>query len=457
MSFCLRTHAFLFESPQPMSDTVDNSKAATPSVYNRVFWLAYMANLTMVGANALTFRFAELVSFLGGTEQTTGVIVQVGMLGALFSRLFLGQLLDRFGTRPIWLLGSLLFGASAIGFFFCDSTHWPIYLSRMAFAVGVAAISTAAIVHIQNQVPSHRRTEVIGNFGSSGFIGMILGSQAGDLVFWLVPEGAIRYQILFGAAFVLVIFYVWLVLAITRGTKHVPLQESPGPMRLIFRYWPGHIVVVAIMMGVGLASTTVFLTRMTTGRELGGIGTFFLGYCVSAFIFRVAAAGWANIIGRYKLVVMGLLGHASGHLILAFASQTWHLIPAAMLAGFGHALLFPCVVSLGSGRFPKEYRGTGTSIVLAFIEVGVACSAPLLGWMIDYGIERRSADPYMPMFLGSAVIFVVVACYYGWMTRKETDDEQIRGNLQVQAEVPACETRPARRAQRETPVTQSNG
>ncbi|NQY86066.1 MAG: hypothetical protein HRT34_15070, partial [Alcanivorax sp.] len=47
------------------------------NVYNRVFWFAYAANIVMVGANALTFRFAELIAFLGGTELTTGEIIQV--------------------------------------------------------------------------------------------------------------------------------------------------------------------------------------------------------------------------------------------------------------------------------------------------------------------------------------------------------------------------------------------
>jgi MFS family permease len=436
---------------QTMSEPDSKNEAPAPSVYNRIFWLAYLANLTMVGANALTFRFAELVSFLGGNEKTTGVIVQVGMLGALFSRLFLGQLLDRYGTRKIWLTGAALFAASAIGFMASDSTGWPIYLSRMSFAIGVAAISTAAIVHIQNHAPRHRRTEIIGNFGSSGFIGMVLGSQAGDLVFWLYPESPLRYQFLFGVAFALSGIYAWIVLTITKKYEHTKPSDNPGPMKLIFRYWPGRIVVVAIMMGMGLASTTVFLTRMTTGRELGGIGTFFLGYCISAFIFRVAAAGWAKILGRYRLVVMGLSGHAAGHFILAYASETWHLIPAAMLAGFGHALLFPCVVSIGSGRFPREYRGTGTSIVLAFIEVGVAVFAPLLGWIIDSGIDRGVADPYKPMFLTSGIVFGSVAIYYGWSTRKDTDDEQETTSV-VQPDASNAETKPLRRAQLDVPA-----
>ncbi len=37
------------------------------AVYNRAFWWAYVANLLLVTANAITFRFAEYVSFLGGS------------------------------------------------------------------------------------------------------------------------------------------------------------------------------------------------------------------------------------------------------------------------------------------------------------------------------------------------------------------------------------------------------
>ena len=43
----------------------------------------------------------------------------------------------------------------------------------------LAGMFTCSIVHIQNQVPAERRTEVIGNLGSSGFLGMIVGSLLG--------------------------------------------------------------------------------------------------------------------------------------------------------------------------------------------------------------------------------------------------------------------------------------
>jgi MFS family permease len=386
----------------------------------------------MVAGNALTFRFAELVTYLNGSEETTGQIVRVGILGALASRLVLGQLLDRYGTRRVWVISTLIFGAGCFGFLFCRDIGLLIYLCRIGFAIGVAGMSTAAILHIQNQVPRERRTEVIGNFGSSGFVGLVSGTQAGDLIFRVVDNPDHRFQILFGLACALSILYLGIVLLMLRGVIHDRPEKTPPVHRLVFRYWPGAIVLVAIFMGVGLTVTTVFLTRLTTERSLGGIGTFFLGYCGCAFLFRVAASGWARIIGRHWLVILGLLGHGAGHVILAFATKQWHLIPAALACGFGHALLFPSVVSLGAGPFPREYRGTGTAIILGFTEVGIAASAPFLGWIIDQGVRNQVPDPFAPMLFFTAGTAGSIAIIYGWLHHNTEDEETLmRGDGDV--------------------------
>ncbi len=81
--------------------SVDEAQQQTPSVYNRVFWLAYAANLTLVSANALTFRFAELVAYLGGSEKVAGAIISTGVMGALAARFLLGQAIDHYGTRRL--------------------------------------------------------------------------------------------------------------------------------------------------------------------------------------------------------------------------------------------------------------------------------------------------------------------------------------------------------------------
>ncbi|MBM80596.1 MAG: MFS transporter [Planctomycetaceae bacterium] len=402
----------------------EDDQPQQPSIYNRVFWLTYAANASLVVANALTFRFAELVAFLGGTEQIAGTIVSVGIIGALTARVFLGQSLDCFGTRKVWVVCSLLFVGSCVAFMASGSLNW-LYVARIAFAASVAGMFTSSTVHIQNQVPAERRTEMIGNLGSSGFIGMIIGTHLGDLIFAQFSEGRAQFYALFGAAALLGGVYLVLIALATQGHQHRRPRVTPPLHKLAFRYWPGMIVLVAIMMGISMTVTTVFLTRFATAQNLTGIGPFFTGYCVSAFCFRVAAHNWSKTMGRHRMILLGLAGHCAGQCLLPFVTADWHFVLPSLLSGFGHALLFPAVVSMGSESFPRRYRGTGTSFVLGFIELGILISAPILGGIIDFCQARDFANPFTAMFWTSAATAVVISIVYSLTDGRTPDPAKV--------------------------------
>ena len=374
-------------------------------IYNRLFWLCYLANVVLVTANALTFRFADLITFLGGTEELVGDIVSCGVLVALIARFFLGQGIDRYGVRRLWAISAIIFVIGAGGLAFSKSLGWEIFAFRTFFATGIAGMFTCSVVHIQQRVPHHRRTEVIGSLGSSGFVGMILGTQVSDFMLKWLPPGNEQFYALFGIPAILGVFYFAIVLTVTRNDIHRRPRFTPAAHQLLFRYWPGQVVIIAIMMGLSFTVVSVFLTRFVTQRGLGGIGTFFAGYAISAFLIRILTRRWGETVGRNKMITFGLMGHAIGHLILPSITREWQLIGPAILCGLGHALLFPAVVSLGTESFPKHYRGTGTTIVLGFFDAGAIIFAPILGSIIDnWGI--------VPMFYTSAAVMTLTATVY---------------------------------------------
>lgn len=219
-----------------MTDQTDNQK-----VYDRTFWLSYVANLLLVTANAMTFRFAEFVEAFGGTEKVAGFIVGCGTAGALFGRLFLGQAIDRFGVRRLWLTVVSLFVLGAGLVAVSDAIGFTLYAGRVAFAIGLAGMFTCSIFHAQNRAPVARRTEVIGNLGSSGFLGMVLGSQLCDLVGRRFA-GPIEPGVAFGSVAGIGCVYFALVLLITRRDEHSRPSATPAAYRLIFRFWPGPVV-----------------------------------------------------------------------------------------------------------------------------------------------------------------------------------------------------------------------
>ena len=289
--------------------------ATDDPIYGRGFWLAYAANLMLVCANSLTFRFAEFISSLDGTEELSGEIFRAGLIAAIVFRLGLGRAIDHYGPRLIWLASSLAYIAGGLMFLFPDRLSPVIWLARIVYQTGLAGMFSCSIVHIQNQVPANRRTEIIGSLGSSGFVGTILGTQLGDLIFKFLPEGQSRFAAMFGGAAALGLAHAVVVFWLTRGESHTQPAAAPGPFRLMRRYWPGPIVVVAAAQGTSMAVTMYFLTRYATVMNLQGIAPFFLVYSLTAFACRWIFRDWGASFGRHGMVLWGLASLTVGQLL----------------------------------------------------------------------------------------------------------------------------------------------
>ncbi len=143
-------------------------------------------------------------------------------------------------------------------------------------------------------------------------------------------------------------------------------------------------MLVAFVMGLMLAVTTVFLTRFATAAT---------SRRHRSVLRRLRRFGVHVPHRRAKLEPVdrpsqddpaGPGGPCGGDAAAAIRDDGLACSPfLRSLGGFGHALLFPAVVSLGSEAFPREYRGTGTTIVMGFFDVGTFVSAPILGAIID--------------------------------------------------------------------------
>ena len=185
-------------------------------------------------------------------------MISVGVLSAVVVRFRLGHDIDACGTRRLWLTSTLLFAAACGLLILTHSISWVLYVARIAFSIGIAGMFTCSMVNIQNEVPAGRRTEAIGSLGTSGFLGMILGSILGDIAFAALPDGGGRFTLLFSVALVLGCIYLALVFVITHNHNQPrPGRINPPVYRLIRRYWPGSVMLVALVMGGGLVVTTV--------------------------------------------------------------------------------------------------------------------------------------------------------------------------------------------------------
>jgi MFS family permease len=389
------------------------------TIYTRAFWLVFAANFFLCSANTLTFRFAEFVTFLGGNEEATGRIVAAGLIASLVWRAFLGQAIDRFGVRNVWLVSTLIYLTGVGLLVVTKSINWQIYVARATFIIGLASMFSCALSYVQSLAPANRRTEIIATFGAAGFLGMIAGAQLGDLLFRLYPNSQTLFQVLFTLTMLLGGMHGFLAIFLTGGPKHARPSITPAAHQLFKRYFPRQILVVAAVMGLVVAVTTVFLTRFATERGIGGLRTYFTAYAVMAFITRMASRNWSRQAGRHRLITYGMISQIIAMLALIPVTRDWQFIPAAVMVGFGQALLFPCVVSLSTEEFPEQYRGTATTITLSMIDLGSIVAAPILGFLID-----RSG--FELMLIVTSIVVAVCCLVYGvssWSIRDVEGDE----------------------------------
>ncbi len=382
------------------------------TAYGAPFWNAYVANLLVMVACSLLFRYADFVQFLGGTEFHLGWIVGIGMVGSLAMRFAQGRGIDRYGARRIWLASAALLCASSLAHLLIERADTvAVYLVRIVFATSVAGVFGASITSISLRAPQNRLGEVLGMLGTSGFLGMMTGTLVGDLMF---GEGPVAYRhiaaMFLTAAGLAAVSMVFIMLA-TRGEVRHTSKHRPPLLWTFKRYHPGAILLVAAVGGMGLTIPQTFLRPFAAELGISGIAIFFWVYAPAAFAIRLLLRRWPDRLGVRPSLIMGLSFMAAGFLAFLLVSNQWQLLVPAILVAVAHAMIFPAIMAGGTSSFPARYRGIGTALVLAMFDLGSLCGAPAAGVLLR--VARLAEWPRYPtMFTALAVVVAMVVLWY---------------------------------------------
>jgi len=355
------------------------------------------------------FRYADFVAYLGGSEIHLGLIVGVGMIGALAMRVFQGVGIDRYGPRRVWLLSLAMCAVSMLAHL--GITHVEgigVYLVRILFTTSMAGAFGASLTYISLRAPQTRMAEMIGILGTSGFVGLALGPVLGDLLF--AGESAGRTQIvrLFSLAAAMSVASFVLVAASTREPIRAVLRRRPPLVGILRRYHPGAILLVGIGMGLAIGLPHTFLRAYAAELSIPRIQMFFVVYASVAMLVRIPTRRLPDQIGVRPLILWGLSCAAIATLLFLCVRSEWTLAIPAVFMGIAHAFLFPAVLAGCNAAFPNRYRGIATTLMLAMFDIGNLIGQPMVGGIID-GARWLEWPPYPTMFLTVTAAVVVIA------------------------------------------------
>ena len=390
------------------------SPSTSAQAYGMLFWFAYISNTLMMVAVSLLFRYSDFVSILGGSEQDLGLIVGVGMIGSLLMRLSQGKAIDRYGARAVWTTSMVLVTVTLGLHIFIEYVNGPgIYALQIIYRASLSGVFGASITYVSLRSPVERMAEVIGVLGSSGFIGIALGTQLGDFLCRDANLTRGHIDLLFivasGLAFASLTF-AWLA---TKGVVKPSHRPHPPMAHLILRYHPGTMLLMSLAMGMAVALPFTYLRPFTAELGMKTIGTFFACYTVTAFVTRVLLRRLPEKIGVRNTVLAGMTTMIISVLLYLPVHQPWQLAFPGMLAGAAHALLFPAIVAGGGSAFPTRYRGLGVTLTLGMFDLGGLIGAPLAGVLVE-GARLLNWPAYPSMFItfagllaGMTIVFAV--------------------------------------------------
>jgi MFS transporter, DHA1 family, multidrug resistance protein len=385
-----------FQSPLPTA--ASPTPTAAPSLI--VLTLALLLGIQPVTTDLFLPTLPTITDGFGASMAQAQLTLTALLLVFGISQLFWGPLSDRFGRRPILLIGLTAYVVAAVASALAPSMLWLIvFRAVQGAAMGAAVMSARAIVRDVYTPAEGARTmsKALSGLGVIACLCAPLGGLLSDLFNWRVALLAVA---VFGAVCLAVVALRF------NETLARPNLQALQPAGLL-RTWggilrnPTFIAYSALSIGSygGLftflaASSFVFIKVLSLSKTEYGLVMFSVSlvYILGTFMCRqllvrygvrraVAIAGGLTLAGGTSMGLLALFGEQSlwamtapmwlfmlGHGVHQACSQSGAVGPFAHAAGAASALngFLMMIAAFGMGAWLGRYMdGTVTPMALA--------------------------------------------------------------------------------------------
>jgi len=319
---------------------------------------------------------------------------------------FVGFLLDRFGSRRIILTASILI---CLGFLMLSQVHslTTFYLSFVLISCGATGFGTLVCAWVLSRWFSKRLGLALGittaGYGAAGFAVPVI-------VYLLNLLGFRSVFIIFG---VLALVIGGLLTYFVRNRpeeigcgpdgvplhdgQHISEQVNTQTAKLIFPardhtfkeaisrlpFWTITYVTVVAIFSVIMVTTHVmpYLEHLSYSRYTASIVAMMIP---ALSIIGRLGAGWASDYLNHKLALaLMLMGQLVGVVLFLNAHLLFALIPFVVLFSVSYGGIFVLRLAVLKDYFGKAYIGSIMGLCFGLGAIGSVCGPPLAGWIFD--------------------------------------------------------------------------
>ncbi|MEZ4463106.1 MAG: MFS transporter [bacterium] len=319
-------------------------------------------------------------------ESKLGSMTDVGLattfaagIGLILGRPVAARLMEGRDRAPTIVIGVALCSGAAL-LFPLLSTLWPILGVRTVQGMGFGMVTTAGVAAITDLSPPARRGQVLGYFGASNALSLIVGPALG---------GAVARGISFNATFYLAAGLGLLPLLALIGIREPAKVVVAGRKRLLealkLPKLKGIVAAHFFTLMIHGAILTFLPKRMAGHTGFMTAEAFYLIDGLVLILFRVGVGRRFDVIGRGRFIFGGLVAIVASTLLLALTEHDATWIAAAALYGVGFGAYVPASNALVGDVVPETHRARGFAVFMLAFDVAMACGGGLFGPVAEHG------------------------------------------------------------------------
>ena len=368
--------------------------------------------VVMLGFGMIIPVLPFLVEKFGGGGMAMGTLMAVfSLMQFIFSPLW-GDLSDRYGRRPLLLVGTLGNGLTMIGFGLSTNLGM-LYLFRALGGILSSATLPTAMAFIGDSTDEHERGGGMGIVGAAMGVGMVLGPGIGGMLGGKSMQAPFFLSAALSLlAMTLIWFFLQESLPADKRTTARPGFRGPqlgamwtalfGPIVFLFVLAFLHNFAMTNFEGIYAyyAEARYGYNAQTIGVILTVVGL--TAAVVQGVLTGVATRKWGDV----AVVKASLFASIFGFLLMLTATDLFTVILMTSLFILSNSMLRPAVSSLISKR-AESGQGVAMGLNNAFMSLGRVIGPVWAGAALDMNLN-------FPFMTGATIMLIgfVTSLFY---------------------------------------------
>ncbi len=320
------------------------------------------------------------LQYIGASYAIIGTVLSARSFGTLLGTLPASGILSRLSMRTTSILGYGIMAITLLILYLSETTI-AIFMSWMAFGIGVTLYEMARLQYMTTYIDNHFRGRAVATVGGVMRMGLMLGPLTGG---WVAQQYSFTtpFLVMLGCTLVSGIvcqIYVPDAAQVSSTQSYGrEVWETLRQNRRIFTLAGSAQVTMQLVREARFAILPLFAANVL-GFDVVTVGTVMSAGAVLDSMMFLPAGYIMDRFGRKATSVPSLTLQALGFLLLPFTFNFWSIVGVSSLIGFANGLGSGAMMTLGADLAPKERPIPFLGVWRLFNAIGLTIGPNVIG------------------------------------------------------------------------------